>query len=128
MLDCALAAPGEEVCGLVGGRAGAPVRFYPVDNRAADRTTRFLMDPEQQIEAMRGMREAGLDLVGIFHSHPDTAAEPSSVDLEMAAYPGVIYFIASMQDPVPQLRAYLYDGSGFQELSLPETSNDLEKT
>jgi proteasome lid subunit RPN8/RPN11 len=128
MLDCALAAPGEEVCGLVGGSGGAPVCFYPVANRAADRATRFLMDAEQQIDAMRGMREAGLDLLGIFHSHPNTAAEPSGVDLEMAAYPGVIYFIASMQNTVPQLRAYLYDDGGFQELLLLEPPNNLEKT
>lgn len=128
MLDCALAAPGEEVCGLVGGRSGTPVRFYPIANRAADRSTRFLMDPEQQIDAMRDMRKAQLDLLGIFHSHPDAPAQPSGVDREMAAYPGVIYFIASMQNKAPQLRAYLYDDGGFRELLLHETPNDFEKT
>jgi proteasome lid subunit RPN8/RPN11 len=118
MLEHALAFPGEEVCGLIGASDGKPASYYPVANDAPDRTRRFLMNPAEQIAAMRGMRERGEELLGIFHSHPDGPAAPSAVDLELAAYPGTVYFIASLDGAAPELRAFRYDGAGFARLPL----------
>ena len=118
MLEHALASPGEEVCGLVGGRGGAPVRYYPVANDAPDRAREFLMNPAQQIDAMRSMRNAGEELLGIFHSHPTAPAAPSATDLRLAAYPGTVYFIASLAGTAPELRAYRYDGAAFSDMTL----------
>ena len=42
---------------------------------------------------MRAIREAGLALMGIYHSHPDGNNEPSPRDIERAYYPEVTYFI-----------------------------------
>jgi proteasome lid subunit RPN8/RPN11 len=118
MLEHALASPAEEVCGLVGGRDGRPVRYYPVVNDAPDRARRFLMNPGEQIATMRRMRDAGEDLLGIFHSHPAAPAEPSAADFELAAYPGTIYFIASLAGASADLRAWRFDGNGFRPLQL----------
>jgi proteasome lid subunit RPN8/RPN11 len=118
MLEHALSAPGEEVCGLVGGRGGRPVRYYPIANDAPDRERRFCMNPKEQIDAMRSMRAVGEELLGIFHSHPAAPAEPSAVDAALAAYPGAVYFIASLADSVPDLRAYRYDGTSFAGVPL----------
>lgn len=118
MLDHALARPAEEACGLVGGHGGAPVRYYPVANDAPDRARSFLMNAREQIDAMRRMREAGEDLLGIFHSHPQASAVPSATDLELAAYPGTVYFIASLSGGTPELRAWRYDGRAFSDLPL----------
>ena len=41
---------------------------------------------------MREMRAAGLELLGIYHSHPNGENEPSPRDVELAYYPEAAYF------------------------------------
>jgi proteasome lid subunit RPN8/RPN11 len=43
---------------------------------------RYELRPEDLLEADRRARAAGLDLIGIFHSHPDCDAYFSKTDLE----------------------------------------------
>jgi len=68
----------EEVCGWLAGEGGRVKRIYPVPNVAE---SGFRMHPEAQLSAVRKIREAGLDLVGTYHSHPRTPARPSARDL-----------------------------------------------
>lgn len=86
----------REICGLVSAREGQPAHCYPVANAAPQPEHRFLMDPQQQIEAMRQMRAQGEELFAIYHSHPDAPALPSATDLREAAYPDALYIIISM--------------------------------
>lgn len=116
MLEHARSSPGREVCGLIGGSAGRPASYYPVENDAPDPGRRFLMHPEAQLHTMRRMRDAGEELLGIFHSHPGSPAEPSATDRELACYPDVVYFIASLLPGTPELRAWYFDGADFKEL------------
>ncbi len=107
MLDHASASPYAEVCGLLTARNGHPSRCIAVLNVANQPQRFFRMDPKQQIDAMRSMREQGEQLYGIYHSHPYGPAEPSATDIEQAAYPEALYFIVSLQrDGEPLLRAY----------------------
>ena len=107
MLDHARASPHAEVCGLLSARDGQPSRCIAVPNVAQQPQRSFRMDPKQQIDAMRGMREQGEQLYGIYHSHPQGPATPSATDLEQAAYPEALYFIVSLNgDGEPLLRAY----------------------
>ena len=123
MLEHARRHPREEVCGLLGGRDGTAVRYYPATNIAAHPAREYLMDPRQQIDAMRRMREGGEALLGIFHSHPDSAAEPSDTDLARAAYPDTIYLIAGPVGERMELRAYHFDGTGFAPAAIQITHN-----
>jgi len=119
ILEHALASPDVEVCGLLGGKDGLARTHYPIDNVAAEPATTFLMDPRGQLGAMKDMRERGEDLVGIYHSHPASPAEPSARDLEFAAYPGVAYLIVSLQARnAPELACFVFDGAGFTPLAL----------
>jgi len=104
--------PEQEVCGLIGSRAGVPVQFYPVANVATAPQRLFAMDPAQQIAALRRMRERGEGLYAIFHSHPHSPPSPSAIDLVQAAYPEAIYIIASLETKgVLEMRGYhLRDG------------------
>ena len=118
MLVHALTTPALEVCGLLGGHEDRAVSIYPVKNIAPDQSSRFLMDPEQQIDVMRNMRTRGEQFWGIYHSHPFTPATPSARDRQCAAYPDVFYFILSLTDKEPDIRCYYFDGKDFQEVSV----------
>ena len=91
----------EEGCGVLIGRdeEGARIveRIVPFANQqAGERGHRYLIAPEQLLGAEREAREAGLDVVGFFHSHPDHPAEPSAFDLEQA-WPYYSYLIVSVE-------------------------------
>jgi proteasome lid subunit RPN8/RPN11 len=118
MLEHAASAPGEEVCGLISGDGESLIGYHRVRNAATDRKVHYLMEPEDQIAVLRALRENGQVLAGIFHSHPATAAEPSATDLAQATWPGVYYFIASMDGAPPELNAFLFDGRSFHAVSL----------
>ncbi len=113
ILEQALSRPVEEVCGLAGGTGNQVNSIYPVTNIAADPKHQFLMAPEEQFETMRRIRESGEEMIGIYHSHPESPAEPSATDIEMAAYPDVFYFIISLRVKQPELVCFHYDGSKF---------------
>lgn len=107
-----------EVCGLLGGADMNPVTYYPITNIAADQTRQYLMKPEEQVRAFRLMRAAKQTLCGIFHSHPLAPASPSTTDIELAAYPDVIYYIASLLNNGLKLQAYYYNGKDFERVTL----------
>ena len=96
ILEQAQHSPDREVCGLIASRHGQGLHCYPIDNADPHPDHHFLMDPKQQIDAMRDMRERGEELFAIYHSHPDAPPLPSQEDLEQAAYPDALYIIISL--------------------------------
>lgn len=110
LLHYAQSSPDTEVCGLVGAKDGLPATCYPVQNIAEPPQTRFYLDPEQHIAALRRMEERGEALCAVFHSHPAAPAEPSATDLELAAYPDALYLIVSLNTKgVLELRGFRID-------------------
>ncbi len=96
----------EEACGLVGGRNGRAVRLYSVENTRHSPVA-FEMDPLQQINAMLAMEAEGLELIAIYHSHPDGPARPSATDVANAYYPDAVQLIISLADRArPSVRAF----------------------
>lgn len=120
ILHHAQESPEREVCGLIGGTNGLPTHCYPVRNVAEHPECRFLLDGREQIEAMRRMRERGEELFAIFHSHPTSTAEPSTVDLQQVEYPDALYLIISLGTKgVLELRGFRLAASGdFVEVPL----------
>jgi proteasome lid subunit RPN8/RPN11 len=119
ILEQAQGSPDAEVCGLIGSRDGKPTRCYPVANDAEEPRHHFLMDPRQQIDAMRAMRENDESLFAIYHSHPDAPALPSAEDLQQAAYPEAYYLIVSLAtEGTLQLRAFQLQGHTTQPVEV----------
>ena len=92
----------EEGCGVLLGRdqdaTRTVERAISFDNVHADeRERRYLIAPEQFLAAEKEARDAGLDVVGFFHSHPDHPAAPSAFDLEHA-WPFYTYLIVSVRN------------------------------
>lgn len=81
-----------EACGLIGGLGARSKIVIPVSNVAAS-DVRFRMDPEEQIKAMLQIEQAGLSLIGIYHSHPAGPSGPSATDYREAAYPEAAYLV-----------------------------------
>ena len=77
------------------------------------------MDPQEQFKVMKEMRQAGLDLVGIYHSHTASKAYPSSTDVRLAYYPEAVYLIIAMADRSnPLVRGYTIVDECITEVSL----------
>lgn len=96
----------REACGLGGGRNGKVENVYPLPN-AERSATRYLADPEAQLQAMLEIEDRGREIVAIYHSHPSSPPTPSDTDLEMASYPEALYLIISLVERQrPALRAF----------------------
>jgi proteasome lid subunit RPN8/RPN11 len=84
----------NEACGLLGGPPGQVERVYCVPNVYRSPVA-YLMDPAGQVDAMIELEAAGLEVVGIFHSHPAGPPVPSATDVAQALYPESVYVILS---------------------------------
>jgi proteasome lid subunit RPN8/RPN11 len=110
---------GREICGFISGRDDKPVGVYPVINIAATPECRFTMDPADQINALRKMRESGEELFAIYHSHPASPASPSTIDVEEAGYPEALYLIISLDTKgVLEMRGYRIKEKKVTEIGL----------
>jgi len=103
---------GEECCGLLAGQGGQIMRAFPATNAAKDPATSYEIAPKELFHMMREIRAAGLELLGIYHSHPVGLDEPSARDIERAFYPDAAYFIISPRAGAEQaVRAFtILDG------------------
>ena len=116
----------HEACGILLGTANRITRFVPAANVHPDPATHFEIDPQALIDAHRGAREGGLQVLGYFHSHPCGPARPSATDCAMAAGDGRIWAIAGTGDGAdettdsaarPQVTFWRDDIAGFTPLS-----------
>lgn len=111
--------PGE-VCGLLIGER-LPEEVVVTEVRQAAGTgiecaaDRYELDPHAFIEADRDARASGLEIVGFWHSHPDSPAVPSETD-RRRAWPGYAYLIVSVSGGlVAAMRAWRFDDDEFRE-------------
>jgi proteasome lid subunit RPN8/RPN11 len=80
----------EECCGAMLGRdrEDGPREVHQVltveNTKGGDRGRRFLIDPRALLAAEKKAAELKLDVVGIYHSHPDHPSQASEFDREHA--------------------------------------------
>lgn len=110
----------HETCGLLLGH-GSPgctnvVHVLAARNLEPHRAhDRYTLDPHDFLRADRQATEAGLEIVGIWHSHPDHPARPSSTD-RAAAWEGYSYVIARVTAAgVEDIRSWRLQGNAFVE-------------
>jgi proteasome lid subunit RPN8/RPN11 len=77
----------NECCGAMIGKIDDSTKHVtqavPLENAyTGEQGARYELRPEDLLAADRSARAAGLDLIGIFHSHPDCDAYFSKTDLE----------------------------------------------
>ena len=101
-----MAAHGErtyphECCGIIIGRRESEVKraeeVRPAGNARDDSPqNRYLIQPEEMLQAERDARRSDREILGFYHSHPDVPARPSQYDLEHA-WPVYSFLIMSVQ-------------------------------
>lgn len=76
----------EEGAGFLLGADGEVREILPLPNAREDeaRHNRYLITPEDYLNAELKADALGFDLIGVFHSHPDCPNEPSEYDREWA--------------------------------------------
>jgi proteasome lid subunit RPN8/RPN11 len=111
-----LAGRPNEACGLlagpvVAGDGGAATRFLPLANAAAS-PYRYLIDPQEQLQAILDIDDADEEVWGIVHSHVASPAVPSDTDVGLAGWPDALYLICSLAIEPPVVRAWsIRDGT-----------------
>ena len=99
----------QEACGLLAGTDENGVRvihrIYVLEN-VEHSAQHFSLRPEDQLAAIRNMRQNGLQLLGNWHSHPATPSRPSEEDIRLAFDKTATYCILSLCAETPVLNAF----------------------
>lgn len=103
----------NESCGLLAGTVEGDVKtvtkVYLLTNIDAS-NEHFSMDPKEQLAALKDARANGVNLIGNFHSHPESPSRPSEEDKRLAYDSSIEYLILSLQDiENPVLKAFGID-------------------
>src|SRR5207244_1751472 len=80
---------------VAAARKLAVPRVPPVNQRTDAARNRYLIDPESFRRAQEKLDRDGLEVIGVYHSHPDHAAAPSTFDREHA-WPWLSYVIVGV--------------------------------
>jgi proteasome lid subunit RPN8/RPN11 len=117
----------NEICGVLLGREIDGKRVImntmPVENTfdADEQYHRFLITPNAMFTAEKLARRDRMDVLGVYHSHPNAPAHPSLYDAEHAAWTSWTYVILSVQGgKVVDVRGWQLqdDRAGFDEIEL----------
>lgn len=101
----------NEACGLLGGYTnedGSQVITDVYLLRNVDESREhFSMDPKEQFAAIKDIRSKGRELLGNFHSHPESPSRPSEEDIRLAYDSKIHYLILSlMEEGNPVLNSF----------------------
>jgi proteasome lid subunit RPN8/RPN11 len=105
-----------EACGLLAGKGDRVEKMIAVQNQAQS-PVRFVMEPYEQLQAFDWIDSHGLDLLGIFHSHPAGPETVSATDIAEAAYE-VVHLIWSRTPGRWQARGFWIENGSAAEVSL----------
>ena len=112
MVSHAREAAPNECCGYVSAREGALQEVFRARS-LRDSPYGYELDSKSLLAANE-LDDEGFQ-VGIYHSHPRSAAEPSQTDINLAHYPHWTYLIVSLKGE-PAVRAWhMVDGRVSEE-------------
>jgi len=107
-----------EACGLLAGKNSSVEKVLTVANKFQSKV-KYAMEPVEQLRAFEWIESNGLEILGIFHSHPAGPETVSPTDVAQAYYP-VVYVILSRAERVRVWRArgFWIEGGNFSEVEL----------
>ena len=114
MVAHGLASFPNEACGVLAGKEGRPVKFFPMTNADASSVT-YRFEPKENLRVWNELEDEGWEQLAIFHTHTHSEAYPSPTDRKRAlwgdsdqpSFPDSYYLIMSLEDrSAPLLRAF----------------------
>jgi [CysO sulfur-carrier protein]-S-L-cysteine hydrolase len=125
MIAHARSAYPNECCGLLAGQlsvascqlpVGQVTHHFPLLNSLAS-PTEYESDSRSHLRAERAMRDEGLELLAIYHSHPSSEPVPSRKDIERSYYGAeVVHLIISLKDKEPLMRGWRLSETSYSEV------------
>ena len=124
----------NEICGILLGRDTDGRRVIhnvlPIENsfEVGEQYHRFLITPQAMLKAEQLARYDRMDVLGVYHSHPDAPARPSEYDRDHAAWTTWSYVIVSVeQGRAADMRAWKLnedrDSFNEEDLIMASTAN-----
>ena len=111
----------REAVGMLAGRGPVVERVTPLRNCASHQHA-FFADPYEQFKAERSFARDGLEVVALYHSHPEGGAVPSEADREFFAEwrcsQVIIVPSGKSQRSEPEVRAYRWVDTHLREISI----------
>ncbi len=115
----------RECCGLLIGTELEVIDAVATANVAAEPSRHYQVSPVDHFAQIKRCRDAaapgaaGVDVIGVYHSHPHSAPVPSPTDLE-EAFGEFLYIIAGPADgsAALALRAYRLKAGRFEVVQL----------
>lgn len=98
-----------EACGYLAGKDDRVLRYYRMTN-IDQSEEHFSFDPKEQFRVIKATRKEGIELIGVYHSHPVTPARPSKEDIHLAYDPSIIYMIVSLADNKKTVKSFKISG------------------
>ncbi|QEL18985.1 M67 family metallopeptidase [Limnoglobus roseus] len=116
MLSHARADRPNECCGLLAGVVEANVgrvrKLHRLVNELASPVA-FRSESRSLFAAMKAMRQAGTDVLAVYHSHPLSDPIPSRHDLAQNYSERVVNLIVGLVPEPPDVRAWWLNGTGY---------------
>ena len=113
-----------EACGYLAGTDDWITTFYELKN-IDGREDHFSFDPQEQFAVHKKARQAGLRIIGVYHSHPITPARPSAEDIALAYDPASLYIIVSLLGGKPVVKGFWIRQGTVSEESLNVEGNKV---
>lgn len=118
MLEEARQHPNQECCGLLAGSDAVITKLLPASNSLASPVA-YEIAPKELFRLVRAIRSEGMEMLGIYHSHPRGENRPSATDIDRAYYPDTVYFIISpIADSPKPVRAFLIQDGAYTEIEI----------
>jgi proteasome lid subunit RPN8/RPN11 len=106
MVAHAVADEPNECCGLLAGTNGVITEIHRATNVAEDKRVRYDVHDSQLVRMFAEFHRSKVEHLGIYHSHPRSEAWPSKTDRRLAYYNDVVYFIVSLAQAHPRVKAF----------------------
>jgi [CysO sulfur-carrier protein]-S-L-cysteine hydrolase len=108
----------EEACGLLAaGSDGRVKRHFGIEN-IKHSSSRFQLNPDKQVRAMLWMEKHSLELMLIYHSHPNGPGRLSDTDVAESYYPDALHLLWFPDGAIWKLKAFRIDSESSFEIQI----------
>jgi proteasome lid subunit RPN8/RPN11 len=110
----------NECCGLLLGTAEEIEEAVRTRN-AKESPSAYQVHPADHFAVIRRARAERKQIVGAYHSHPRSAAEPSPRDIAESHDASLVHLIVSLAEPQPRIAAFKFNRAGVEPVVLLDT-------